>query len=110
MPKTKVKLGNHEVEVWFQYPPLVPEEWVELMHKLHPITAIVVWEILNGHLRPETISLAQSSPDWDRFTAIRIVGGGNPEMVHEVAETARPELDEIFDEVLPNYATRRVLH
>jgi len=27
-----------------------------------------------------------------------------------VAESARPDLDEIFDEVLPNYATRRILH
>jgi hypothetical protein len=110
MPKTKVKKGDQEVEIWYQYPVLVPTEWMALVRKLHPVTAIIVWEVLNGTLSPETISLAHSSPDWDRFSAVRIVGGGNPAAAVQVVEMALAELDEIFDEVLPNYAARRIVH
>jgi hypothetical protein len=110
MPKTKIKQGDREVDVWYQYPALVPNEWMALVRKLHPVTAIIVWEVLNGTLSAETISLAQTSPDWDRFTAIRIVGGGNPAAALQVVDMARAELDEIFDEVLPNYNARRVVH
>lgn len=110
MPKTKIKQGDREVEVWYQSPALVPNEWIALVRKLHPVTAIVIWEVLNGSLSAETISLAQNSPDFERFSAVRIVGGGNPAAALQVVEMARAQLDEIFDEVLPNYAARRVVH
>ena len=110
MPKTKIKLGDREVETWYEYPDLIPQEWVNLVRKLHPITAIVVWEVLNNHLSSETMMLAQSSPDWERFNVIRIVGSGNTEAREEVMEHARAELEEIFDHILPGYATRRVVH
>jgi hypothetical protein len=110
MPKTKLKIGDREVETWYEYPALIPEEWVMLVRKLHPVTAIVVWEVLNNRLSPETIRLAQSSPDWERYTAIRIVGGGNVLFCEEVAELARGEMEEIFENLIPGYAGRRTLH
>ena len=110
MPKTKFKVGDREVETWYEYPELIPEEWVNLVRKLHPVTAIVVWEVLNNRLSPETMMLAQSSPDWDRFSAIRIVGSGNASVVEEVSERARGEMEEIFEHLLPGYSSRRVLH
>lgn len=110
MPKTKIKLGDREVETWYEYPALIPEEWVNLVRKLHPITAIVVWEVLNNRLSPETMMLAQSSPDWERFSIVRIVGSGSAAGSEEVMDHARAELEEIFDHLLPGYATRRILH
>jgi len=91
-------------------PPQLPIDWVTLVCKLHPITAIVVWEVMTGSLTPATITLAQSSPDWDRYLAIRIVGSGNPEACADVASFARQELDEIFRAVIPGYKNRLLLN
>ncbi len=109
MPKVKVRIGDREIETWYEYPVLIPEDWVHVVRKLHPVTAIVIWEVMTGSLSPETISLAQTSPDWDRFTAIRVVAGGNPMHCKEVAEVARIELEEVFADLLPDYTARRVL-
>lgn len=110
MPKTKFKIGDREVETWYEYPALIPEEWVNLIRKLHPITAIVVWEVLNNNLSPQTISLAQTSPDWEKFNVVRIVGSGNPVFCEEVSERARGEIEEIFNYLLPDFNERRILH
>lgn len=104
-----MKIGDREIETWYEYPALVPQEWVNLVQKLHPVTAIVLWEVLNNHLTPETISLAQTSPDWDRYALIRTVGSGNPAVCEEVTERARGEVEEIFEHLLPNFNARRKL-
>lgn len=109
MPPRKMDFENDEFDEW-DYQPAVPEEWEDLIYRLHPITAIIVWEVLTNHLSPMTISLAQSSPDWGRYTAIRIVGSGNPAALKDVAENARPDLEEIFADHIPNYRSRRILH
>lgn len=110
MAKPKIKLGDRDIDFWNHSLNLYPEEWGELIRKLHPITAVVIWGILTNSLTPETLSLAKSSPDWNRFTAVRIVGGGNPKFCKEVAEIAMGEMEEVFEEVLPDYTSRRILH
>jgi|GEM_PF-1266079 len=109
MPKMTINMGGTEVEVEYDDAPGIPEEWVDLIGRLHPITACVVWEILTNHLSPATLTLAQSSPDWNRFTALRIVGGGNPNSLDTVCELARDELEEIYATLIPN-DPRRILH
>jgi hypothetical protein len=109
MPVFKLTMGHQEIELEYDDTPAVPDEWIEMLNQLHPLTACVVWEILTANLSPATISLAQNSPDYDRYEAIRIVAGGNPETLLEVASLARPELEEIFVDLIPN-DPRRIIH
>ncbi len=99
---------NRNTFVEYQLPPEVPKEWVQLISKLHPITAIVVWEVLTNRVSPATITLAQYSPDWDRYIALQIIGGGNAAICEDVAQIARPELDEIFTDVLPGHESNQI--
>jgi len=101
--------GIRRMAVEIQQPPDVPKEWVQLISKLHPITAVVVWEVLTNRLSPATISLAQYSPDWERYIALQIVGGGNAAVCDDVAQIARLELDEIFTDLLPGHESSQVL-
>lgn len=91
-------------------PPEIPREWIDLLLRLHPITAIVVYEVLTHTLSAATMDLAKYSPDWDRFTLVRAVGGGNADLADMVCDEAAGFLDEVFDLVLPGRSTRRVLH
>ncbi len=109
MPSKKMEFNEENFDEW-NLQPAVPEEWEDLIYKLHPITAVVVWEVLTNNVSPMTIALAQSSPDWDRYTAIRIVGSGDPTALVDIAENARPDLDEIFSDHIPNYKSRRIIH
>ena len=99
---------NRNTFVEYQLPPEVPKEWVQLISKLHPITAIVVWEVLTNRVSPATITMAQYSPDWDRYIALQIIGGGNAAICEDVAQIARPELDEIFTDVLPGHESNQI--
>lgn len=91
-------------------PPEIPREWIDLLLRLHPITAIVVYEVLTHTLNPATMDLAKYSPDWDRFTLVRAVGGGNADLPDEVAEHAADFMDEVYDAVLPGRPNKRILH
>jgi hypothetical protein len=97
-------------EVHYNDPPNLPQDWYQAVKQLHPITAIIFWEVLNMSLTPMSVSLAQRSPDWDRYTLLRVVGGGNPNLPKEVAEIAMDFVDEIFADCLPNHRSSRVLH
>ena len=110
MTKNKIKIGNKEIDLDFGYQQDVPRHWIELINKLHPITAIVVWDLLNNKLTPLTISLAKYSPDWEKYVVLRIVGGGNPEFCEDVAQIAQMELEEMFDVLVPGYTSNQVLH
>ncbi len=92
----------------FRHPPQIPQEWVTMVSKLHPITAAVVWQVLNGPVTPSTIALAKNSPDRERFTLIGIVAGGNVNSCEEITDMAREEVDEILSLVVPGYLTRRI--
>lgn len=92
----------------FRQPPPLPQEWVTMVSKLHPITAAVVWQVLNGTITPATIALAKTSPDRERFMLVGIVAGGNANACEEISEMAREELDEILTSVVPGYFTRRI--
>ena len=56
--------------------------------KLPPIVAAVVWDVVRGTVTADTIRLAQnaSKADWDQYDVLRIIGGGDPEAVKELAE------------------------
>lgn len=107
MPSFKLPDGD---EVYYEEPPDLPQEWFQAVKQLHPITAIIFWEVLNMTLTPFSVSLARLSPDWDRYTLLRVVGGGNPSKTREVAEIAMDFVDEIYDDCIPGRRTRRVLH
>lgn len=92
----------------FRHPPQIPQEWVTMVSKLHPITAAVVWQVLNGPVTPSTIALAQTSPDRERFTLVSIIAGGNANACEELTDMAREEVDEILSLVVPGYLTRRI--
>lgn len=104
MPEYEVNIDPIE----FRQPPQIPQEWVTMVSKLNPITAAVVWQVLNGTITPSTISLANTSPDRERFTLIGIVAGGNANACEELTELAREEVEEILTSVVPGYYTKRI--
>jgi hypothetical protein len=93
----------------FREPPQIPQEWVTMIYKLHPVTAAVVWQVLNGTISPSTITLAQSSPDRGRYMLINIIANGNVDACEELTRIARDELDEILNAVVPGYHTRQIM-
>lgn len=98
------------LDVQYKNPPEIPAEWINLMTQLHPITAVVIWEVMTGNLSPASLRLARYSPDRERYTSIAIIAGGNPDFCGELAEMARQDLDEIFQDLLPEYRPYQVLH
>ena len=90
-------------------PPQIPQEWVTMLCKLHPLTAAVVWQVLTGIINPSTITLAQSSPDRDRFVLVNLIANGSVEDCDELSKIAREEMDEIFNSVVPGYNNRKLL-
>lgn len=94
----------------FQQPPQIPQEWIMMVNKLHPVTAAVVWEVLTGTIKPSTITLAQNSPDRNRFTLINLVAGGNAGDCETITQMARSEVDEILNAMVPGYSTRKIIH
>jgi hypothetical protein len=93
----------------FRQPPQIPQEWLMMVSKLHPVTAAVVWQVLTTTITASTITLAQSSPDRGRFNLISIVASGNPDECDEVTQLARMEVEEILFSVVPGYRSRQVL-
>jgi hypothetical protein len=96
-------------QVNFRQPPQIPQEWLTMVCKLHPVTSAVVWQVLTAEILPSTITLAQSSPDRKRFSLISIVAGGNPDDCEEVTQMARQAVDEILFTVVPGYQSRQIL-
>jgi len=56
------------------------------------------------------MDLAKYSPDWDRFTLVQAVGGGNADVPDLVCDEAAGYLDEVYDLTLPGRSTKRILH
>lgn len=98
---------NQGLPVEFSIPPEIPWEWVELLGKLNPITAVVAWELLTNNLSPASITLARFSPDLERYLFLKIVAGGNPSYCEEIAQLARPELDDVFADYLPGFDRKK---
>ena len=96
-------------ELSFRQPPQIPQEWLTMVFKLHPVTAAVVWQVLTTTISASTITLAQSSPDRIRYNLINIVASGNPDECEEVTQLARMEVDEILFSVVPGYRSRNIL-
>ena len=38
--------------ITYRQPPQIPSEWITMVCKLHPVTAAVVWQVLNWHHHP----------------------------------------------------------
>ncbi len=109
MPVLKLIMGSQEIELEYDDTPVVPEEWVDLLARLNPITACVVWEILSSSLTPATISLAQVSPDHERYAAIQTLAEATPDTLQTALDGARVEMEEIFADLIPN-DPRRIVH
>ena len=90
-------------------PPQIPQEWVTMLCKLHPVTAAVVWQVLSATVNPSTITLAQSSPDLGRFMLISLIANGSVDACDELTKIAREEMDEILNTVVPGYNNRKLL-
>jgi hypothetical protein len=99
---------NYE-DLSFRQPPQIPQEWLTMVCKLHPVTAAVVWQVLTTTITASTITLAQSSPDRGRFNLITMVAGGNPDECEQITQMARMEVDEILFSVVPGYHSRQIL-
>ena len=56
------------------------DRYVELMRRLQPLVAGVVWDVVNGRITQSTVELAQatSKEEFDRFDIIRCVAAANP--------------------------------
>ena len=109
MPVLKLNLGSQEIELEYDDTPAVPSEWVDLIGRLHPLTACVVWEILSNNITSATISLARVSPDFERYAAIQTVAEAEPDTLQTALDVARVELEEIFADLIPN-DPRRIVH
>jgi Mg/Co/Ni transporter MgtE len=90
------------IDIHHEEPPEIPAEWVEVVSKLHPVTAVVVWAVLNNQVTPEIISLARFSPDTRRYDTIGIIAGGNPNAIEALTELAYQELFSIFADLIEN--------
>lgn len=109
MTVRRVKLGEQWIELveipTFQIPP----EWVTLMGRLHPITAVVVWAVLNNQLTEEIMQLARYSPDVRRYEMMGIVAGGNSEDLPDVTRLAYDQLLEVYADVFNDPRENRML-
>lgn len=94
-------------EINFRQPPQIPQEWLTMMFKLHPVTATIVWQVLTSTISASTITLAQSSPDRGRYNLVSIVASGNPDELEEVTQLARMEADQILFSTVPGYHSRQ---
>jgi hypothetical protein len=94
----------------FQPPPQIPQEWIVMVCKLHPLTAAVVWQVLTSMISPSTITLAQHSPDRGRFMLVNLVALGNANDCEELTRLARQEVDEILLATVPGYHVRKLVH
>jgi hypothetical protein len=93
----------------YRQPPQIPQEWLTMVCKLHPVSAAVVWQVLTTTITAATIRLAQSSPDRGRFNLITIVAAANPNECEQITQLARMEVDEILFSVVPGYLSRQIL-
>ena len=109
MEMPEFNFDYHYEEIAFRQPPQIPQEWLTMVCKLHPVTAAVVWQVLTATILPSTITLAQSSPDRRRFNLVSIVASGNPDDCEEVTQMARQAVDEILFSVVPGYRSRQIL-
>ena len=100
MTARKFKMVDRNMEVEIDRPPEIPAEWVEIIEKLHPITAVVVWALLNDRVSAEIISLASFSPDIRRYESVAIVAKGNPQELESVTHRAYEELFVLFSDLL----------
>ena len=107
MPEFDFEFNIEDFE--FRQPPHIPQEWLTMVCKLHPVTAAVVWQVLTTTITAATITLAQSSPDRGRFNLVSIVASGNPDECDEVTQLARMEVDEILFAIVPGYRSRQIL-
>lgn len=105
MTTQKFKMMDQNMEVEIDRPPEIPTEWVEIIEKLHPITAVVVWALLNDQVSAEIISLAGYSPDIRRYESVAIVAKGNPQELESVTHQAYEELFVLFSDLLDHPRT-----
>ena len=47
-------------EIELEYTNEIPLEWVRLVSRLHPITAVVVWAVLNNQVTPEVVKIGRA--------------------------------------------------
>ena len=109
MSKRNHKVIEQRITLDVNRPPEIPAEWIEVLEKLHPITAVVVWSVLNDQLSAEIIGLAKYSPDVTRFNLVAVVAKGNPLAVEQVTKQANEELFDLFA-VLLNHPRTGFLH
>jgi hypothetical protein len=109
MPAQRFLQGSDDNNIEIDSRSDIPQEWLRLVYRLNPITAIVVWEVLTGSVSPTTIALARYSPDWERYTAIRIIAGGDPKFCQELRDLAHEEINEIFLDKIPELQSRQIL-
>lgn len=103
------KMAETKMALEFDRPPEIPAEWVEVVEKLHPITAVIVWSVLNHQVTPETIGLAKYSPDLQRFRSVAVVANGNPQALEAVTQQAYELLFDLFTDLL-NHPRAAFLH
>lgn len=76
------------------------EQYLQLMKRLPPLVAAVVWDVVNGRINEHTIELAQSTSEeeFEKHDIIRCVVAANPN--HPPLDLAR----ELIDEMIENMA------
>lgn len=87
----------------------LPAEWLDLISRLHPLTACVVWGVLTGCLSPAVVELASSSPDLFNFKSVQVLAEADPLDLAPALTESRAHLDEIFIQILPD-DPRRIIH
>ncbi len=71
--------------------------YVELIRKLPPFVAVIVWDVVNGRITQSTVDLAQvtSKEEFDRFDIVRCVAAANPK--YPPLELAMGLVDEMVE-------------
>ncbi len=71
--------------------------YVELIRKLPPLVAVIVWDVVNGQITQSTVNLAQvtSKEEFDRFDIVRCVAAANPK--YPPLELAMGLVDEMVE-------------
>ncbi len=105
----RLNWSNPEIVYDFSDELALPEEWVDLINRLNPLTACVVWEVLTGKLSPAVVELAQASPDIERYKVVEVIANSDPQNLASALTEARKVIDEIFIQVMPD-DPRRIVH
>lgn len=75
------------------------EKLSELLETLPPLVACIVWDVVNEHITPKTIELADQATEteWEQYDIVRCIATTNPK--HPPLQEAKVLVDMMLEEL-----------